>query len=269
MKKVGLIQLSVGPNPAENIGQTLSYMSKAADEGAQFILTPEGSNFLTDEGRSPQNIAVVQDEDILLKATRTFCRERSVWVCLGSLILAQEGTEKLLNRQILLDPQGQIAAIYDKIHLFDVRLDGGEGYQESRRYARGHWAKTSQVAGLRIGHAICYDLRFPGLFRGLKADIQLLPAAFTQTTGAAHWHTLLRARAIENGCFVLAAAQTGRHDGNRRTYGHSLILDPWGEVLLDMGTAPGVGVQTLDLTQISRRRAQIPAMTADQAFDWA
>lgn len=127
----------------------------------------------------------------------------------------------------------------------------------------------SLIDGVRLGHAICYDLRFPQLFRSLQADVQLLPAAFTLTTGQAHWHTLLRARAIENGSFVLAAAQTGLHDGTRRTYGHSLAVDPWGDILLDMGTDPGVGFVDLDLSQITRRRAQIPAMTADQAFDWA
>lgn len=268
MQRFALIQLNVGPDPAENLPITLGLMEQAADKGAEFILTPECSNFLTADGNSPQAKAVLQDEDALLAATQNFCQRRGVWVCLGSLILGQKGTDKLLNRQILIDPKGEIVQSYDKIHLFDVQLDDAEGYQESRTYVRGTQAKITQVDGLQVGHAICYDLRFPGLFRGLSADIQLLPAAFTKTTGQAHWHTLLRARAIENGGFVLAAAQTGTHDGTRQTYGHSLAIDPWGEVLVDMGVDPGVRVFELDLNQIARRRAQVPAMTADQPFDF-
>ena len=185
----------------------------------------------------------------------------------GSLILAQASSDKLANRQLLINPAGEIVTTYDKIHLFDVSLENGEGYKESAAYDRGSRAKVTEVDGVRVGHAICYDLRFPALFRALAADVQLLPAAFTQTTGQAHWHPLLRSRAIENGCFVLAAAQTGLHDGTRRTYGHSLVIDPWGQVLLDMGTEPGVGVVDLDLSLVAKRRAQIPAMTADQPFD--
>ena len=272
MHTIALIQLNVGPNPADNLAQTLAYLGEAADQGAEFILPPECSNFLPAEGNSPRERAVRQDQDPLLAETQALCRARSVWVCLGSLILAQGKSaagqdDKLLNRQILIDPEGQIQTTYDKIHLFDVHLDGGEGYQESRTYARGQVAKASEVLGVRLGHAICYDLRFPQLFRALQADIQLLPAAFTRTTGAAHWHTLLRARAIENGCFILAAAQTGIHDGTRQTYGHSLVVDPWGQVLLDMGQEPGVGLCRLDLSEVARRRAQIPAMMGDQAFD--
>ena len=267
MHRVALIQLSVGPNPAQNLPQTLAYLGQAADQGATFILTPECSNFLGAEGGNASAAAVTAGDDALLAATRAFCAERGVWVCLGSLILAQEDSEKLANRQILIDPSGQIVTTYDKIHLFDVRLENGEGYRESAAYDRGTQARVSQVGETRVGHAICYDLRFPQLFRTLGADVQLLPAAFTQTTGQAHWHPLLSARAIENGCFVLAAAQTGLHDGTRRTYGHSLIIDPWGQVLLDMGTEPGVGVLDLDLGLVPMRRAQIPAMTADQPFD--
>ena len=269
MQNVALIQLNVGPSPSENLGQTLAYMTAAADQGADFILTPECSNFLTAEGNSPRDRAVTQDKDPLLRATQDLCQRRGVWVCLGSLILAQAGSDRLVNRQILIDPQGQIVRTYDKIHLFDVQLEGGEGYRESHTYDRGTLAQVSDVAGVRMGHAICYDLRFPALFRGLDAQVQVLPAAFTATTGAAHWHMLLRARAIENGCFVLAAAQTGVHDCTRQTFGHSLVIDPWGDVLLDMGTDPGVGMCRLDLGQVARRRAQIPAMTADQSFDFA
>ncbi len=268
MQHVALIQLNVGPDPAQNLPQTLSYLKKAAEGGADFILTPECSNFLCAETRDTRALAVVQEEEPLLQAAQVLAQEHKVWVCLGSLILRKPASDKLANRQILIDPRGQIVTTYDKIHLFDVSLDQGEGYRESQTYDRGTKAKVSQIGEVRLGHAICYDLRFPALFRGLQADVQLLPAAFTVTTGQAHWHPLLRARAIENGCFVLAAAQTGLHDGTRRTYGHSLALDPWGEVLLDMGTEPGVGFVDLDLSQVARRRAQIPAMTADQDFDW-
>ena len=268
MQNIALIQLNVGPDPAANLARTYAFMDAAADQGADFILTPECSNFLSAEGTSPKDRAMTQDQDPLLNATQALCEQRGVWVCLGSLILAQEGSDKLINRQILINPQGQIVTTYDKIHLFDVQLDNGEGYRESHTYDRGNEARVSQVGDARLGHAICYDLRFPALFRGLMADVQLLPAAFTKTTGAAHWHTLLKARAIENGCFVLAAAQTGTHDGTRQTYGHSLLIDPWGEVLMDMGTEPGVQVCALDLSQVTRRRAQIPAMTADQPFDF-
>ena len=265
MHRVALIQLNVGPDPAQNLPQTLAYMAEAADAGATFILTPECSNFLCAEGRDTRAIAVIDDP--LLAATQAFCTERKVWVCLGSLILAQASSDKLANRQLLINPAGEIVTTYDKIHLFDVSLENGEGYKESAAYDRGSRAKVTEVDGVRVGHAICYDLRFPALFRALAADVQLLPAAFTQTTGQAHWHPLLRSRAIENGCFVLAAAQTGLHDGTRRTYGHSLVIDPWGQVLLDMGTEPGVGVVDLDLSLVAKRRAQIPAMTADQPFD--
>ena len=273
MECVALIQLNAGPNPAKNLPQTLRYMAQAADQGAKFILTPECSNMLCAEGSNPKSAAHLQEADPLVHATRAFCQARGLWVCLGSVILRQVDSHRLINRQILINPAGEIAATYDKIHLFDVILDGQEGYRESQTYDRGYRAKVTQAKGLfeglRLGHAICYDLRFPNLFRRLRADIQVLPAAFTRTTGAAHWHTLLRARAIENGCFVLAAAQTGTHDKTRQTYGHSLIIDPWGEIVLDMGTDPGVGVCELALGQIARRRGQIPAMTADQDFDYA
>ena len=267
MQRIALLQLTIGPDPAANLPQTLEYLEAAA-QGADFILTPECSNFLCTEGQDALTLAVPQEQDSLLQATQALARKHGIWICLGSLVLAQEGRDKLANRQVLVDPEGKIITTYDKIHLFDVSLDGGEGYRESRTYDRGIGAKVSRIGEVRLGHAICYDLRFPSLFRKLRADVQLLPAAFTRITGQAHWHTLLRARAIENGCFVLAAAQTGLHDGTRRTYGHSLAIDPWGEILLDMGTEPGVGFVDLDLGQIARRRAQIPAMTADQPFEW-
>ena len=262
--RIALIQLNVGPDPAANLPRTLAYMNEAVDQGARFILTPECSNFLCAEGRDTRAIARLHDP--LLSETQAFCLARGVWVCLGSLIEKQPNSDKLVNRQYLINSDGEIVQIYDKIHLFDVRLEGGEGYLESAIYDRGTQAKVSYMNQMRLGHAICYDLRFPGLFRALAADIQLLPAAFTKTTGQVHWHTLLRARAIENGCFILAAAQTGTHERTRQTYGHSLVADPWGEILLDMGKEPGVGLVDLDVSQIKKRRAQIPAMTADQDF---
>ena len=261
MLTLALIQLNVGPDPAANLPTTLALMENAADRGATLIVTPECSNFLCAEGTSPRPRAVPQDADALLKAACALAAARRVWICLGSLILAQPDRPKLLNRQILIDPLGQIVTTYDKIHLFDVQLEGGEGYRESRTYDGGAETRVSQIEGHGFGHSICYDLRFPELFRGLDAEALLIPAAFTRTTGTAHWHTLLRARAIENGAFVIAPAQTGTHDGTRQTFGHSLAIDPWGEVLVDLGQDPGVGLVQIDWTQVTRRRAQIPAMT--------
>lgn len=267
MQNVALIQLNVGPNPTDNLPITVAYLREAADKGADFILTPECSNYLCAEGANTRTSARLEEQDELLQSAKTIAAEYKIWICLGSLILAQRLSDKLLNRQFLIDPNGKTFAIYDKIHLFDVTLNDGEHYRESATYSRGKQAKFSNVMGHKLGHSICYDMRFPRLFRDLGADLFLVPSAFTKTTGEAHWHALLKARAIENGAFVLAAAQTGTHDVSRRTFGHTLAIDPWGKILLDMGTKPGVGIVRLDWNQIEICRSKLPAMAADQPYE--
>jgi deaminated glutathione amidase len=228
------------------------------------LFTPEMSNLLDRESRRAARSIRAEEDDEVLAACREAAREHGIWVHLGSLaVLTDDG--KIANRAFVIDRTGEIRARYDKIHLFDVDLPTGESWRESAVYQRGEGAVLVNGTPVgKLGLTICYDLRFPGLFARLaeaNADLIAVPAAFTVPTGKAHWHILLRARAIEAGLFVVAAAQVGRHEDGRQTFGHSLVIDPWGEILLDMGEAAGVGFADIDLARISDVRSRIPALS--------
>lgn len=266
--RIGIVQTTTGIDPAAEARALAAAIGDAAAQGAELIFTPEMSGYLDrDRQRAKANVAAEADDGVLA-AVRAAARQHGVWVHLGSLALAVGG-DLFANRGFLIDPEGNIRARYDKIHLFDVTLGNGESYRESAAYAPGEAAVVAETPWGGLGLTICYDLRFPALHRALAvagASILSVPAAFTRPTGEAHWHILLRARAIETGCFVVAAAQTGSHADGRATYGHSLVVAPWGEVLLDMGEAPGVAVIDLDLGAVAVARGKVPALAHAREF---
>jgi predicted amidohydrolase len=275
MLRAGLVQLSVGDDPWENLGPTRALIRKAAAGGAQFVLTPECTNLLSSDRAYQRATLHPEAEDITLAALRAEAADLGIWLLIGSLALQGEGGDgRFANRSFLIAPDGAIAARYDKIHMFDVTVSETESYRESEGYRPGTRAVLAQAGFAPVGLSICYDLRFPQLFRALaKAGARILtvPAAFNDTTGAAHWESLLRARAIENGCFVLAPAQCGAHAAHqgkpRRTHGHSLAVSPWGEVLADGGAEPGVTLVDLDLSEVDKARARVPSLFHDQPFE--
>jgi predicted amidohydrolase len=254
--------MNAGVDPAANTRTIVEAIADARAGGAAMLFTPEMSNLLdSNRGRSEAHLRD-ETEDETLAAVRAAARDAGLWVHLGSLAL--RGAEgKRLNRGFVIDDHGEIRARYDKLHLFDVDLATGESWRESAVYARGERAVVAETPAGRLGLSICYDIRFPDLYRALTgagASVLAVPAAFTVPTGQAHWHVLLRARAIEAGVFVVAAAQAGQHEDGRRTFGHSLLVDPWGEVLLDMGPEPGLGFAELDLGQVDAVRSRVPAL---------
>jgi predicted amidohydrolase len=263
MTRVALFQANSGIDPAAN-GEALERsIEQAAAGGAEMLFTPEMSGLLDrDSARAAKNLRE-EEEDSVLAACRDAAKRHGIWVHLGSLaVLAENG--KVANRGFVIDREGVIRARYDKLHLFDVDLPTGESWRESNVYSPGSGVVLVNGTPVgKLGLTICYDLRFPGLFARLAeadADVIAVPAAFTVPTGRAHWHILLRARAIEAGLFVVAAAQVGRHEDGRQTFGHSLVVDPWGELLLDMGEEHGVGFADVDLKRISDVRSRIPAL---------
>ena len=273
--RLGIVQTNSGIDPAANADMLAAAIATLASDGAQLVLTPEMSGLLDrDRTRIMTNVRG-EAEDVVLAAVRVAARQHGVWVELGSLAIRVDGAKeepRLANRSFLIDAAGEVRARYDKIHLFDVDLPTGERHRESATYRPGAEAVVVDTPWARLGLAICYDLRFAGLFAALaNAGAQLLtvPAAFTRPTGAAHWHALLRARAIETGSFVVAAAQTGEHADGRATYGHSLVIDPWGEVLLDMGEAAGTAICDIDLGAVADTRARIPALAHARPFTLA
>ena len=263
MTRIGLVQTTSGIDPAANAGILAAGIAACAANGAEMVFTPEMSGLLDkDRERLFANVRGEED-DVVLAAMRAEAKARGVWIALGSLaIRPEEGAERLVNRSFLIDAEGGIAARYDKIHLFDVDLGEGERYGESRAYRPGERAAIADTPVGRLGLSICYDMRFPKLYETLSeagADVLAVPAAFTRPTGEAHWHLLLRSRAVENTAFVVAAAQTGEHVDGRATYGHSLVVDPWGEVLLDMGTAAGHATCDIDLAKVADVRRRLPS----------
>jgi predicted amidohydrolase len=272
--RAGLLQLSVSDDPAANLPETLAMMRRAVAEGAGFVLTPEVTNCVS-TSRSRQD-AVLQDEDsdITLAGLRNEAARAGVWLLIGSLALKTGDADgRFANRSFLIGPDGGIVARYDKIHMFDVTVSETESYRESDGFRPGVAAVMADAPFARIGMTICYDVRFPHLYRTLAqagAQILTVPAAFSPVTGAAHWEVLLRARAIECGAWVLAPAQTGQHrlsQGRpRATHGHSLIVAPWGDVVADGGTAPGVILGDIDLAAVDSARARIPALRHDRGF---
>lgn len=264
MTRIALFQSTTGIDPTANRRALEEATAEAAAGGAAMLFTPEMSGLLDrDSARAAANLRS-EDLDETLAACRAAAKKHGIWLHLGSLAVLAEGG-KVANRGFVIDREGMIRARYDKIHLFDVDLPTGESWRESNVYSSG--SGVAMVNGSpvgKIGLTICYDLRFPGLFARLAeadADIIAVPAAFTVPTGKAHWHVLLRARAIEAGIFVVAAAQVGRHEDGRETFGHSLVVDPWGDILLDMGDRPGVGFVNVNLERITEVRSRIPALS--------
>ncbi len=266
--KVACVQLRCGDDVAENVRTTMALIREAHEAGAQFIATPENTNLMAADGGAKLEKTVVENDDTALPKFSALAEELGTWLLVGSLaIKVSEG--KTANRSYLIGPSGRIAARYDKIHLFDVNLPSGETYRESNTVAPGGEAVVASLPWGRVGLSVCYDLRFPQLYRALAksgAEILTVPSAFTETTGKAHWHVLLRARAIENGCFVVAPAQGGTHANGRKTFGHSLIVGPWGEILAQAGTDPGVIAAEIDLDEIAQVRSRLPSLQHDRPF---
>ena len=261
--RIALYQAQTGIDPVRNAGDLVQTVEGAADGGAGILFTPEMSGLLDKDRERAARHLRSEDEDPVLAAVCEAAGARNIWVHLGSLRLTGGKDGRLVNRGFLIDGSGAIRARYDKMHLFDVDLPTGETWRESASYAGGRRPVVAETPVGPLGLSICYDLRFPDLYRALTgagAAILSVPAAFTVPTGKAHWHILLRARAIEAGVFVVAAAQAGRHEDGRETYGHSLVVNPWGEVLLDMGEEPGLGFAEIDLAQVEEVRSRLPAI---------
>ena len=273
--RIALIQLTVTDDPVANLAATLGFVRQAHAEGAEFILTPECTNGLWSNRAAQKALLRREEDDATLAALRDEAGKLGIWLLIGSLaLLTGDEDGRFANRSFLIRPDATIAARYDKIHMFDVNVSETEVYRESAAFRPGSQAVIAQTPFAPIGMTVCYDVRFATLYRKLAqggAQIITVPAAFNHITGAAHWETLLRARAIENGAFVLAPAQTGFHaeagGKGRRTYGHSLAIAPWGEVLADGGTEPGVTLVDLDLTQVADARGRVPSLQHDRGFD--
>lgn len=262
--RAALFQMTSGIDPAANGDAIAEMAARAKAEGADMLFTPEMAGYLDrDRARAAGNLRTEADDPVLAM-TREAAAKAGLWVHLGSMPFRDERSDgRWVNRSLMIDDQGAIRARYDKIHLFDVDLANGESWRESSAYGPGERVVAVDTPWGRMGLSVCYDMRFPDLYRALTdagATILLVPAAFTVPTGRAHWHILLRARAIEAGCFVIAAAQVGRHADGRETYGHSLAVGPWGEVLLDMGEGSGLGFAEVDPAQVAAMRGRVPAI---------
>jgi predicted amidohydrolase len=244
-------------------------IGEAKSAGAEYVLTPEMTNILAAKREQLFAVVVEEEADASLAAMRTIARKLGIYVHVGSLAI-KLSHDRAANRSFLIDPKGDIAARYDKIHMFDVDLADGESYRESRNYRPGELAVLADLPWGRLGLTVCYDLRFPALYRALAeagATMLAIPSAFTKQTGEAHWHVLMRARAIENGCFVFAAAQAGKHENGRETFGHSLIVDPWGRIIAEGGTEPGVVMAEIDPAQVTNARSRIPSLQHGRRFE--
>ncbi|MGQ4275365.1 carbon-nitrogen hydrolase family protein [Terrihabitans sp. B22-R8] len=265
----GLVQMRTGQDVTANVAAASALIREAANRGAHYVQTPEMTHLLVrDRARL---LAALQPEEgnEALAAFRDLARELGIWLHIGSMAVRLPGHERVANRGFLISPMGAVAARYDKIHMFDVDLANGESWRESRTYQPGEEAVAADLPWGRLGLSICYDLRFGALYRGLAengAHFLAVPAAFTRQTGEAHWHVLLRARAIETGSFVLAAAQAGAHEDGRETYGHSLIVDPWGRVLAEGDAEPGVVVAEIDPSLVDEARGRIPVLEHGRRF---
>jgi predicted amidohydrolase len=266
--KVACVQLRSTDDVEKNIVTASDLIRKAAKGGAHFVATPENTTLMAADGGAKLEKTVSEQDDKAVPAFSALAEELGIWLLVGSLAIKVSGT-KTANRSYLFDPKGRVETRYDKIHLFDVNLPSGETYRESNTVAPGAEAVVANLPWARLGLSVCYDLRFPHLYRALAkagAEILTVPSAFTETTGKAHWHVLLKARAIENGCFVMAPAQGGTHANGRKTYGHSLIVGPWGDVLAEGGIDPGVIAAELDLEQVAAARQRLPSLHHDRPF---
>jgi predicted amidohydrolase len=266
--RAACIQLCSGEDVGANIRAASELIRAAAGGGARFIATPENTSLMAADGGAKLAQSFEEAQDPALPRFAALAKELGVWLLIGSLAI-KVGADKTANRSFLIDPKGAVTARYSKIHLFDVDLPSGETYRESNTVAGGGEAVLAATPWGRIGLTVCYDVRFPGLYRRLAqqgAFAFTVPSAFTETTGKAHWHVLLRARAIENGAFVIAPAQGGLHANGRRTYGHSLIVSPWGDVLAEGGSEPGVFAADIDPGLSAEARAKVPSLSHDREF---
>ena len=275
MMRAALVQLTVTDDPAANLPVTVGYIRQAVAAGAGFVLTPELTNGLSSSRAHQRSVFRYEEDDPTLAALRAEAKAAGIWLLIGSLgLLTHDADGRFANRSFLIGPDGNVVARYDKIHMFDVNVSATEVYRESEGYRPGAKAVVTKTPFAKVGMTVCYDVRFPALYRRLAqggAQVITVPAAFNHITGAAHWEVLIRARAIETGCFVLAPAQTGFHaEANgkgRRTHGHSLAIAPWGEVLADAGTEPGVTLVDLDLAEVDKARGRVPSLSHDRGFD--
>jgi predicted amidohydrolase len=267
--KVALIQMRSGLEPEANLAAVLAGIDEAKRGGADYVQTPEMTNVLENKRERLFTKIFSEQHDPTLATVREVAAKLSIYIHLGSLAI-KASPEKAANRSFLIDRKGDIAARYDKIHMFDVDLAGGESYRESNTYRPGELAVVADLPWGRLGLTVCYDLRFPALYRALAeagASFLAIPSAFTKQTGEAHWHVLMRARAIENGCFVFAAAQGGRHEHGRETFGHSLVVDPWGKIIAEGGTEPGVIFAEIDPAEIAAARGRVPSLSHGRRFE--
>jgi predicted amidohydrolase len=266
---VGLIQVNAGNELAPNIAFIEEQTRRACAAGAELVMTPENSTLLGADRADTLAKAQPEQTHPGLASACALAREHHIWFLVGSIHVKLE-TERCANRSYLIDPRGAVVTSYDKIHMFDAQLPGGEGYRESAVFQPGDRAVVAETPWGRLGLSICYDLRFPHLYRALAqagATMLSIPSAFTVPTGRAHWHVLLRARAVETGCFVLAPAQVGTHANHRSTYGHSLVVAPWGDVLADAGgDGPGLITAELDMAKVDEARRAVPALQHDRSF---
>jgi predicted amidohydrolase len=263
-----MVQMRTGLLPEPSLAQATKLIRQAAEHGANYVQTPEVSNMMQLNRKALFEHLAAEEDDLSLKAYRALANELKIFLHVGSLAL-RFSPEKAVNRSFLIGPDGEVIASYDKIHMFDIDLPGGESYRESANYQPGETAILADLPWGRIGLTICYDVRFPALYRALAesgAMFLTVPSAFTRKTGEAHWHTLLKARAIETGCFVFAAAQGGMHENKRETFGHSLIVDPWGTVIAEGGVEPGVFLAKIDPAKVETARKTIPSLQHGRRF---
>jgi len=269
--RVALLQITGGDDPAANLALVRPLIRQAAESGAEFVLTPEVTNIVSTNRRHQNDVLHSEASDPTLDALRKEAQTQGIWLLIGSLAIKTDDPDgRFANRSFLISPEGEIIARYDKIHMFDAEIDAKESYRESAGYRPGTQAVMSNSALGKIGMTICYDMRFPHLYRTLAkagAEIITVPAAFSPVTGAAHWESLLRARAIENGVFILAPAQCGQNGPKRTTYGHSMAISPWGEVLADAGDTPGITMVDLDLADVEKSRRRVPSLCNDREFE--
>jgi deaminated glutathione amidase len=267
--RVGLIQMHSARSPAANRDAAVGLIEQAKRDGADYVQTPEMTNIMEVKRDNLFAAIVAEEQDATLAAFRDLARRLAIWVHAGSLAV-KVSPDRAANRSFLIDPRGDIKARYDKIHMFDVDLANGESYRESRSYQPGELAAVADLPWGRLGLTICYDLRFPALYRALAeagSSFLAIPSAFTRQTGEAHWHVLNRARAVENGCFVLAAAQGGTHESGRETYGHSMVVDPWGRIIAEGDDAPGVVMAEVDPSLVGKARGRIPSLQHGRRFE--
>jgi len=269
MFKVAGIQYCAGDNHAQNLKHIKPMIKKAA-ETALFVALPEAATYIAADPDQLMSSAEWDDDSPSQRELSELARSLNIWLLIGSLILRKKNKNQLVNRSLLVKPNGDLACIYDKIHMFDADIGDGQTYRESNKFTSGSSPILAKVGTVNVGLSICYDVRFPHLYRKLAQDgakILLVPSAFTEKTGRAHWHVLLRARAIENGCFVIAPAQSGTHADGRKTFGHSLIVDPWGTIIADAGIGDAVITAELDLNAVEQARKSVPSLYSNPIIE--